>query len=115
MGDSGSQLIGFTLASLGLASSYTVASSTLATLLLPVIILAVPILDTTLVTIVRLLDGRPITQGGKDPQGSHRLVALGVSETSAVIFCGWSLPHSARPAASPTRRSGTDASRRSVS
>ncbi len=85
MGDSGSQLIGFMLASLGLASSYTVASSTLATLLLPVIILAVPILDTTLVTIVRLLDGRPITQGGKD-HSSHRLVALGVSETSAVIL-----------------------------
>ena len=85
MGDSGSQLIGFMLASLGLASSYTVASSTLATLLLPVIILAVPILDTALVTTVRLLDGRPITQGGRD-HSSHRLVALGVSETSAVIL-----------------------------
>jgi len=85
MGDSGSLLIGFMLASLGLASSYTVASSTLATLLLPVIVLAVPILDTTLVTIVRLLDGRPITQGGRD-HSSHRLVALGVSETSAVIL-----------------------------
>jgi UDP-GlcNAc:undecaprenyl-phosphate/decaprenyl-phosphate GlcNAc-1-phosphate transferase len=85
MGDSGSLLIGFMLASLGLASSYTVASSTLATLLLPVIILAVPILDTTLVTIVRLLDGRPVTQGGRD-HTSHRLVALGASETSAVIM-----------------------------
>jgi UDP-GlcNAc:undecaprenyl-phosphate GlcNAc-1-phosphate transferase len=85
MGDSGSLLIGFMLASLGLASSYTVASSTLATLLLPVIVLAVPILDTTLVTIVRLLDGRPVTQGGRD-HSSHRLVALGVSETSAVIL-----------------------------
>jgi len=85
MGDSGSLLIGFMLASLGLASSYTVASSTLATLLLPVIVLAVPILDTTLVTIVRLLDGRPVTQGGRD-HSSHRLVALGASETSAVIL-----------------------------
>jgi UDP-GlcNAc:undecaprenyl-phosphate GlcNAc-1-phosphate transferase len=85
MGDSGSQLIGFMLASLGLVSSYTVASSTLATLLLPVIVLGVPILDTALVTTVRLLDGRPITQGGRD-HSSHRLVALGVSETSAVIL-----------------------------
>jgi len=85
MGDSGSLLIGFMLASLGLASSYTVASSTFATLLLPVIVLAVPILDTTLVTIVRLLDGRPVTQGGRD-HSSHRLVALGASETSAVIL-----------------------------
>jgi UDP-GlcNAc:undecaprenyl-phosphate GlcNAc-1-phosphate transferase len=85
MGDSGSQLIGFTLAALGLASSYTVASSTVATLVLPVLVLAVPILDTTLVTIVRLLDGRPVSQGGHD-HSSHRLVALGVSETGAVVL-----------------------------
>ena len=68
MGDSGSQLIGFTLASLGLASSYTVASSTVATLVLPVLVLAVPILDTTLVTIVRLLEGRPVVAGRARPQ-----------------------------------------------
>ncbi len=85
MGDSGSQLIGFLLASLGLASAYTVASSTLVTLLLPVLVLAVPILDTTLVTIVRLLDGRSIAQGGRD-HSSHRLVSLGVSETGAVVL-----------------------------
>ena len=85
MGDSGSQLIGFTLASLGLASSYTVATSTVATLVLPVLVLAVPILDTTLVTIVRLLDGRPVSQGGRD-HSSHRLVSLGVSETGAVVL-----------------------------
>jgi UDP-GlcNAc:undecaprenyl-phosphate GlcNAc-1-phosphate transferase len=85
MGDSGSQLIGFTLASLGLASSYTVASSTVATLVLPVLVLAVPILDTTLVTIVRLLDGPPVSQGGRD-HSSHRLVSLGVSETGAVVL-----------------------------
>jgi UDP-GlcNAc:undecaprenyl-phosphate GlcNAc-1-phosphate transferase len=85
MGDSGSQLIGFTLAALGLASSYTVASSTVATLVLPVLVLAVPILDTTLVTIVRLLDGRPVSQGGRD-HSSHRLVSLGVSEAGAVVL-----------------------------
>jgi UDP-GlcNAc:undecaprenyl-phosphate GlcNAc-1-phosphate transferase len=85
MGDSGSQLIGFTLAALGLASSYTVASSTVATLVLPVLVLAVPILDTTLVTIVRLIDGRPVSQGGHD-HSSHRLVSLGVSETGAVVL-----------------------------
>jgi UDP-GlcNAc:undecaprenyl-phosphate GlcNAc-1-phosphate transferase len=85
MGDSGSQVIGFTLAALGLASSYTVASSTVATLVLPVLVLAVPILDTTLVTIVRLLEGRPVSQGGRD-HSSHRLVSLGLSETSAVFL-----------------------------
>jgi UDP-GlcNAc:undecaprenyl-phosphate/decaprenyl-phosphate GlcNAc-1-phosphate transferase len=85
MGDSGSQLIGFLLAALGLASAYTVASSTLVTLLLPVLVLAVPILDTTLVTVVRLLDGRSIAQGGRD-HSSHRLVSLGISETGAVVL-----------------------------
>ena len=59
MGDSGSQVLGFALAALGLASSWTVAGSTVATLLLPLLVLAVPILDTTLVTIVRLLEGGP--------------------------------------------------------
>ena len=51
------------------------------------LILAVPILDTTLVTIVRLLEGRPVSQGGRD-HSSHRLVSLGVSETGAVVLLG---------------------------
>jgi UDP-GlcNAc:undecaprenyl-phosphate GlcNAc-1-phosphate transferase len=85
MGDSGSQPIGFALASLGLASSYTAAGTTVATLILPILVLAVPILDTTLVTIVRLLDGRPVSQGGRD-HTSHRLVYLGLSETTAVVL-----------------------------
>jgi UDP-GlcNAc:undecaprenyl-phosphate GlcNAc-1-phosphate transferase len=85
MGDSGSQVIGFALASLGLASSWTVAGSTVATLLLPILVLAVPILDTTLVTVVRLLEGRPITQGGRD-HTSHRLVYEGLSDLRAVVL-----------------------------
>ena len=85
MGDSGSQVVGFTLAALGLASSYKVASTTVATLILPILILAVPILDTTLVTVVRMLEGRSIVQGGRD-HSSHRLVYLGLSETSAVVL-----------------------------
>jgi UDP-GlcNAc:undecaprenyl-phosphate GlcNAc-1-phosphate transferase len=85
MGDSGSQVLGFTLAALGLASSYKVAGATVATLILPILILAVPILDTTLVTVVRLLEGRPVAQGGRD-HSSHRLVYLGLSETSAVFL-----------------------------
>src|SRR5205814_4590824 len=41
MGDSGSQVLGFALASLSLAASWTVAGSTVATLLLPLLVLAV--------------------------------------------------------------------------
>src|SRR5436305_15160064 len=85
MGDSGSQVLGFALGSLGLAASWNVAGSTVATLLLPILILAVPVLDTTLVTIVRLLEGRPISQGGRD-HSSHRPVRFGLSEKHAVAL-----------------------------
>jgi UDP-GlcNAc:undecaprenyl-phosphate GlcNAc-1-phosphate transferase len=85
MGDSGSQLLGFTVGALGLSTAWTVAGSTVATLLLPILILAVPILDTTLVTVVRLLEGRPISQGGRD-HTSHRLVYQGLSDKRAVVL-----------------------------
>jgi UDP-GlcNAc:undecaprenyl-phosphate GlcNAc-1-phosphate transferase len=85
MGDSGSQAIGFALASLGLLASWNVAGTTVATLLLPILILAVPILDTALVTVVRLLEGRPIAQGGKD-HTSHRIVYRGLSERRALVL-----------------------------
>jgi UDP-GlcNAc:undecaprenyl-phosphate/decaprenyl-phosphate GlcNAc-1-phosphate transferase len=85
MGDSGSQVLGFAVGALGLATAWTVAGSTVATLLLPILILAVPILDTTLVTIVRLLEGRPVSQGGRD-HTSHRLVYQGLSDKRAVVL-----------------------------
>ncbi len=85
MGDSGSQVLGFGLASLALASSWTVAGTTFATVLLPLLVLAIPILDTTLVTLVRLAQRRPVTQGGKD-HTSHRLVYYGLSESKAVLL-----------------------------
>ncbi len=59
MGDSGSQALGFALAACGIAATLKVAQTTVATLLLPLLILAVPILDTTLVTFVRLFEGSP--------------------------------------------------------
>ena len=85
MGDAGSQLLGFTLASLGLAASWTAAGTTVATVMLPLIILAIPIMDTALVTVVRVLERRPVTQGGKD-HTSHRLVYYGLSEREAVAL-----------------------------
>jgi UDP-GlcNAc:undecaprenyl-phosphate GlcNAc-1-phosphate transferase len=45
----------------------------------------VPILDTTMVTLVRLLSGRKASTGGKD-HTSHRLVLMGFSEKKAVLF-----------------------------
>ena len=83
MGDSGSQVLGFALAALALSSSWKVAGTTVATMLLPLLVLAIPILDTALVTVRRLLEGRPVTQGGRD-HASHRLVYYGLSERKAV-------------------------------
>jgi UDP-GlcNAc:undecaprenyl-phosphate GlcNAc-1-phosphate transferase len=85
MGDSGSQVLGFALAALALSSSWKVAGTTLATMLLPLLVLAIPILDTALVTVRRLLEGRPVTQGGRD-HASHRLVYYGLSERKAVAL-----------------------------
>jgi UDP-GlcNAc:undecaprenyl-phosphate GlcNAc-1-phosphate transferase len=78
-------VLGFTLAALGLASSWKVAETTVATLVLPLLVLAVPILDTALVAVTRLVEGRPIHQGGKD-HSSHRLVRGGLSEKRAVVL-----------------------------
>ena len=85
MGDSGSLPLGFTLAALGLASSWTVAGTTVATTLLPLLVLAVPILDTAFVTLLRIAQRRPVSQGGRD-HTSHRLVYYGLSETRAVAL-----------------------------
>src|SRR5437588_132336 len=87
MGDSGSQLLGFALAALGLSASWKAAGTTVAAIFLPILVLAVPLLDTTLVTIVRILEGRPIYQGGRD-HTSHRLVYRGLSEKRAVLLLG---------------------------
>jgi len=88
MGDSGSLLIGSSLAILTL--NYTEASgiNTLSRVAVPILILIVPIFDTTLVTIIRILSGRKASVGGKD-HTSHRLVLMGFDERSAMlVLCG---------------------------
>jgi UDP-GlcNAc:undecaprenyl-phosphate/decaprenyl-phosphate GlcNAc-1-phosphate transferase len=85
MGDGGSQLLGFGLAWLALAASWNHASSVVAAIAVPLLVLAVPILDTALVSLVRMIEGRPISQGGRD-HTSHRLVVYGLSERRAVLL-----------------------------
>ena len=85
LGDSGSQVIGFSLAAIALASSWKAAAPSLATVLLPLLVLAVPIADTALVTIVRPLERRPIHVGGRD-HTSHRLVYTGISEKRTLLL-----------------------------
>lgn len=86
MGDCGSMFVGFLLASSVLLSSTGGRSRGIFSILaVPVLILFVPIFDTTFVTILRKMWGRKASQGGRD-HTSHRLVALGLSERSAVLM-----------------------------
>jgi UDP-GlcNAc:undecaprenyl-phosphate GlcNAc-1-phosphate transferase len=84
MGDSGSMFLGFTLSGITLLGSRDMASDIFFVLLVPAAMMGLPIFDTTLVTIVRALEGRPLAQGGRDHL-SHRLVAVGLSERQAVL------------------------------
>jgi len=84
MGDAGSLFLGSALSLLTIHANGQ-ASNILSLVAIPTCILLVPILDTTLVTITRLLRGQPISQGGKD-HASHRLVVLGLSEPQAVLL-----------------------------
>lgn len=84
MGDCGSMFLGFSLAGLALDGTQRSAPNLVLALLIPVAVLAIPIFDTTLVSISRILNGRSVSQGGRD-HSSHRLVALGLSERGAVL------------------------------
>ena len=101
LGDSGSLFIGLTLAAGSLEfSQYAVGTNLLAVIAAPVLVLLIPIFDTTLVTTSRLWAGRAPSQGGLD-HSSHRLVAIGLPEPTAVAVLwilallgaafGWSL------------------------
>lgn len=86
MGDCGSMFIGFLLSTSVLLGQSGGRSRGIFTILaVPVLILFVPIFDTTFVTVIRKLWGRKASQGGRD-HTSHRLVALGLSERSAVLM-----------------------------
>lgn len=91
MGDSGSLFLGFTLSTLAVTGQWENVTNVLFALLIPVLVLAVPIFDTAFVSLVRFLNGRPISQGGRD-HTSHRLVVFGLSERKTVLlFYGMSL------------------------
>jgi UDP-GlcNAc:undecaprenyl-phosphate/decaprenyl-phosphate GlcNAc-1-phosphate transferase len=84
MGDAGSLFLGTSLSLLTVRANGE-ASNILSLVAVPTCVLLVPILDTTLVTVTRVLRGQPISQGGRD-HASHRLVVLGLSEAQAVLL-----------------------------
>ena len=85
LGDNGSLLLGFFLASLTIVGTNSSGRSLFGVLIFPVIVLSIPIWDTIFVSITRKLRGQSPFDGGKDHL-SHRLVLLGMSERQAVIF-----------------------------
>lgn len=93
MGDAGSLFLGFVLAVLAIQLRFPAPQEI--TAFIPLVVLAIPIMDTTLVTITRLLHSRNPLAGGRDHL-SHRLVFIGFSVRQAVItiyvlaiFLGW--------------------------
>jgi UDP-GlcNAc:undecaprenyl-phosphate GlcNAc-1-phosphate transferase len=83
MGDSGSMVLGFSLASLAVAQR-SQASNIFAIMGVPILIFLLPIVDTALVTITRILRGQSPALGGTD-HTSHRLIAFGLSERQALL------------------------------
>ncbi len=87
MGDSGSLLLGYLLALIGMRLEFDNLLEV--TFLVPVVVLGVPIFDTTLVVLSRLRHGRGPFTAGRD-HASHRLVALGLPVKEAVGLLYWS-------------------------
>ena len=83
MGDSGALFLGLVVGASALLATPGGAGEVSATVVAPLLLLALPILDTSLVILVRLAEGRPIWQGGRDHL-SHRLVYVGFGEREAV-------------------------------
>ena len=85
MGDSGSMLAGFSLSTLTFTSPLPHSRSVAVGVLYPAMMFAYPVFDTALVSILRRITGKPISQGGRD-HSSHRLVSIGMRERSAAWF-----------------------------
>jgi len=83
MGDSGSQLMGFLLASLGIAYN-PIGFEPYVSWFVPILLMAVPIFDTVLIVFSRLRRGTSVFKGAND-HTYHRLVALGMNPNRAVL------------------------------
>ena len=83
MGDAGSLIIGYLLSTISILASWKIGAWQ-TSLLAPLLILGYPIFDTTLVTVIRISQGRSVFEGGKD-HSSHRLALLGLKRFRTVL------------------------------
>lgn len=86
MGDAGSLVLGYLLASLSILTSYYESGSGAPPypLVMPMIVLAAPLYDFVSVVVIRLFEGRNPFRGDQR-HFSHRLVERGLSRRSAVL------------------------------
>jgi UDP-GlcNAc:undecaprenyl-phosphate GlcNAc-1-phosphate transferase len=84
MGDAGSYFVGFCLAVMTIQATFTGSGLPRHAILAPLCVLAVPLYDTLSVVWIRLRAGRSPFQGDTS-HFSHRLTALGLSKTQAVL------------------------------
>ncbi len=87
MGDGGSHFLGYSLAVLGVMTTFyqTGESLTPAPILIPLLALGVPLADAVAVVIIRLRLGVPIYKGD-NRHISHRFAALGLSRPKSVLL-----------------------------
>jgi UDP-GlcNAc:undecaprenyl-phosphate GlcNAc-1-phosphate transferase len=84
MGDAGSYFVGFCLAVMTILATFTGNGLPRHAILAPLCVLAVPLYDTLSVVCIRLRAGRSPFEGDTN-HFSHRLVALGLTKSQAVL------------------------------
>ncbi|MCB9708684.1 MAG: undecaprenyl/decaprenyl-phosphate alpha-N-acetylglucosaminyl 1-phosphate transferase [Myxococcales bacterium] len=84
MGDSGSMLLGYVLATMSLLGS-SIKSSTTVAILVPLVALGLPIIDTLFAMARRILERRPVFSPDKG-HIHHRLLELGITHRRAVLI-----------------------------
>ena len=84
MGDGGSMLLGFMLASVSLVGDTPTKGTTLFATIIPVIILGLPIFDTAFAIVRRMIKHQPIMQADKGHL-HHRIMAMGFGQRRTVL------------------------------
>ncbi len=84
MGDSGSLLLGYVLAAMGIQLTF-IGRPLQVTWMVPLVILGLPLFDMSLVVFSRIRRGVPVWEGGKD-HSSHRLMQIAEMPPSRAVM-----------------------------
>ena len=84
MGDMGAYTLGFVLAILAIKLKFETQPLNV-TWMVPIFALALPIMDINLAILTRLVERRPLMQGGKD-HVSHRIMSIGFTQRQTLLI-----------------------------